>query len=463
MNSLHPPPKSACPDENLLAAFASGSAPVGKVAVVEAHLDGCVDCRALVAAVAASSSLPGAATDASDAEAPTRWDTGAATLTDAGEEPVLPPGTRLGAYLLQGVLGMGGMGVVYAADDLRLGRRVALKVLRPLLAGAEDQGRERLLREARAMARLSHPNVLPLFELGTAEGGDFLAMEWVDGTTLADWLRERERPWRDVLDVFLSAGAGLAAAHRAGMVHRDFKPSNVLVGRDGRVRVTDFGLARHGTGTAPEADAEVGEGPAKAALLTRWGQVAGTPAYMSPEQRAGRALDARSDQYSFCVALHEALHGERPGGLPASDASRTSSRVPRPLRAALARGLASAPEDRFPSMEALMAALSQPPPVWRRRGILAVGAGSLVVLCAGLGGLLWKQAEGTIALRVGEAHELAVPGLNRIAVGNPTLIEVETPRQGVLRLTGRAAGSTKLVTWAHDTVMTSHAVVVSEP
>ncbi|MFP2962555.1 protein kinase domain-containing protein [Myxococcus sp. 1LA] len=393
MNPSHRSSLSACPDENLLAAFASGSAPAGKVAVVEAHLDGCADCRALVAAVAASSSLPGA--DASGADAPTRWDTGVLTLADAPaarEERILPPETRLGGYVLQGVLGMGGMGVVYAAEDPRLGRRVALKLLRPLREGAEDEGRARLLREAQAMARLSHPNVLPLFELGAAEGRDFLVMEWVDGTTLADWLRERARPWREVLDVFLAAGAGVAAAHRAGMVHRDFKPSNVLVGRDGRVRVTDFGLARHGT-VAALGVAGGGDSLAKAPMVTKWGQVAGTPAYMSPEQHAGRAVDARSDQYSFCVALHEALHGERPGSVPGSTtAPRMPSSVPRYVRAALARGLASAPEDRFPSMDALMAALSQPAPIsWRRRRLLAAAA-SLVALGVGLGVLLWSPS-----------------------------------------------------------------------
>ncbi|ATB44506.1 protein kinase domain-containing protein [Corallococcus macrosporus] len=480
MNPPHRPPLSACPDENLLAAFASGSAPAGKVVVVEAHLDGCVDCRALVAAVAASSSLPGA--DASGADAPTWWDTGVRTLTEAPalrEEPILPPGTRLGGYLLQGVLGMGGMGVVYAADDPRLGRRVALKLLRPLREGAAEEGRARLLREAQAMARLSHPNVLPLFELGAAEGRDFLAMEWVDGTTLADWLRVRARPWREVLEVFLAAGAGLAAAHRAGMVHRDFKPSNVMVGRDGRVRVTDFGLARHGTVEALEV-ADGHDALARSSVLTKWGQVAGTPAYMSPEQQAGRPVDARSDQYSFCVALHEALHGERPGGPPSSTASWRSS-APRYVRAALARGLASAPEDRFPNMDALMAALSQPAPTWRRRRLLTVAA-CLSALGVGSGVLLWSSSppsepdagapragragrtdKAPLVLRIGEARELSAPELERIAVGDPSLVEVELARPGVLRLTGQSEGATDLITWGRDGTMKSRSLSVIAP
>lgn len=462
-----------CPDENLLAAFATGSLPGGKVPGVEAHLDGCADCRALVAAVAAESSHPGT----SGGEAPTRLDTGAPTMSDARREERLPPGTQLGAYLIRGVLGMGGMGVVYAADDARLGRRVALKLLRPLQEGAEEEGRARLLREAQAMARLSHPNVLPIFELGTAEGRDFLAMEWVEGLTLADWLRARERPWREVLDVFLAAGAGLAAAHRAGLVHRDFKPSNVLVGLDGRVRVTDFGLARHGT-AAQEAvtpGAKDEAAPTDASALTQQGRVPGTPAYMSPEQRAGRAVDARSDQYSFCVALHEALQGERPANVSAPSSRRPIPRgaraqaLPKHLRAALARGLAKAPEERFPSMDALMAVLAQPPPSRLHR----VGGLTAALVGVGLGVFLWKQpprselpdaqvqaapveaerggtANPLISLRVGQVKQLSVPGLQRVAVGDPAIVEIENLGGGMLRLTGQSAGATHLVTWSHE-------------
>lgn len=447
---------SECPDENLLAAFATGSLPGGKVPGVEAHLDGCADCRALVAAVAAESSHPGTG----ESEAPTRLDTGAPTLSDARREETLPPGTRLGPYLIRGVLGMGGMGVVYAADDARLGRRVALKLLRPLREGAEEEGRARLLREAQAMARLSHPNVLPIFELGTAEGRDFLAMEWVEGTTLAGWLRERERPWREVLEVFLAAGAGLAAAHRAGLVHRDFKPSNVLVGRDGRVRVTDFGLARHGAEAQGAVTADE-DAPAEASALTQQGRVPGTPAYMSPEQRAGQAVDARSDQYSFCVALHEALLGGRP-----SQRSARTSDLPKHVRAALARGLAKAPEERFPSMDTLMAALAQPPPSRLHR----MGGVAVALVSVGIGVFVWKQpprseqpdapvqvatergdtANPLISLRLGQAKELRIPGLQRVAVGDPEIAEIENLGDGVLRMTGRTVGTTHLVTWSNE-------------
>ncbi len=473
MNPLPSPPLPSCPDENLLAAFATGSLRGGKVSGVEAHLDDCANCRALVAAVAAESSHPGTG----DFEAPTRLDTGAPTLSDARREEKLPPGTQLGPYLIRGVLGMGGMGVVYAADDPRLGRRVALKLLRPLQEGAEEEGRARLLREAQAMARLSHPNVLPIFELGTAEGRDFLAMEWVEGTTLADWLRARERPWREVLEVFLAAGAGLAAAHRAGLVHRDFKPSNVLVGLDGRVRVTDFGLASRGTQaqeavTSGEKDEAA---PADASALTQRGRVPGTPAYMSPEQRAGQAVDARSDQYSFCVALHEALQGERPSDVSAPSSRRAlqrkarASNLPKYVQAALARGLAKAPEERFPSMDALMAVLSLPPPSRLRHA----GGFTAVLLGVGLGVFLWKQPQRheppdaqvqaapvaaergdtsntLISLRMGQVRELTIPEIERVAVGDPEIMEIENLGGGVLRLTARTVGATHLVTWTHD-------------
>jgi serine/threonine-protein kinase len=310
------------------------------------------------------------------------------------------------------------------------------------------------------MARLSHPNVLPIFELGTAEGRDFLAMEWVEGTTLAEWLRERERPWREVLEVFLAAGAGLAAAHRAGLVHRDFKPSNVLVGLDGRVRVT---------GAKDEA------APAEAAALTQQGRVPGTPAYMSPEQQAGGAVDARSDQYSFCVALHEALQGERPAKVSAPSSRRALQRgarahaLPKHVRAALARGLAKAPEERFPSMDALMAVLAQPPPSPLRR----VGGITAVLMGVGLGVFLWKQpsrsesadaqmqaaqvaaergdaANPLISLRVGQVKQLHVPELQRVAVGDPAIMEIENLGGGMLRLTGRSVGATHLVTWSQE-------------
>ena len=458
MNPQPTPGPKPCPDENVLARFASGTLSRPDAAGLEVHLDSCPDCRELVAAVASGDSRPDAAS------APTQLDTGAPTQPVVGGGPVLKPGDTLGRYVVREVLGAGGMGVVYAAEDPRLGRRVALKLLKHAQAG--EEARTRLLREAQAMARLSHPNVLPVFDLGTTEDGQvFLAMELVRGPTLAGWLHERERPWSDVLEVFLAAGRGLAAAHREGLVHRDFKPANVLVGTDGRPRVTDFGLVRE---VREAASAEPGtETVTDDATLTRVGAVAGTPAYMSPEQHAGHAVDARADQFSFCVALYEALHGQRPFAEDARGETRWSKRdtasgaprLPKHLREALDRGLALSPSARFDSMDALLEALSRPIPS-PRRSWLALGLAAMLGLTAtGLG--LWKaRTEPTeeqastesqlLELKVGERRELRVPGLTRIALGTMGLAEVRVESPDAVFIDAFAPGATHLLIWSAD-------------
>jgi tetratricopeptide (TPR) repeat protein/predicted Ser/Thr protein kinase len=285
------------------------------------------------------------------------------------------------------------MGVVYAAYDPELDRKIAIKLLRPSAASASD--RTRLLREAQAMARLQHPNVIAVHDVGTFEDQVFVAMEYVEGETLTAWLAQ-PRSWRESLAALREAGRGLAAAHAAGIVHRDFKPDNVLVGKDGRMRVLDFGLAR-----AQDDPAEAGSKPnllggsAPGALdtpLTRTGTVLGTPAYMAPEQFHGDATDARSDQFGFCIAVYQALYGERPfegnNLLTLAKATAegrvrpepTGSRVPGWLRQIVLRGLRARPEERWPSMEALLTALAREPEAARRRW-LAV-AGTLVGLSA---------------------------------------------------------------------------------
>ncbi|QRN97358.1 protein kinase [Archangium violaceum] len=462
-----------CPDENVLAGFASGALSLGDVPELEPHLDDCAACRALVAAVAAESSSPGST------NAPTRLDTGAPTLPAHPESPALNPGDRLGRYVIETRLGAGGMGVVYAAKDPSLGRTVALKLLRPGAGTGEDEGRARLVREAQAMARLSHPNVLPLFELGTEEGRVFLAMERVEGPTLAGWLRERERPWREVLALFLQAGEGLAAAHRAGLVHRDFKPANVLVGADGRPRVTDFGLVRHGTREEGGTPGAVLGDPEESAL-TRVGAVPGTPAYMSPEQLAGLEVDARGDQFSFCVALHEALHGVRPFEARARDEARwrrvpvpRRPRLPGHVRAALDRGLSLEPEARFPSMDELLAALARPPtPRWRP--VVLVAAVCLVFAGADL--VTWGKRESQVTetaephpeslpltLVMGERHELEVPGMKRVAVGDPYLVEVRPLGDDRVRLEPLKPGTTYLLVWKRDGTRRDWRVSVRAP
>src|SRR5262249_4840316 len=196
-------------------------------------------------------------------------------------------------------------GVVYAANDPELGGQVALKLLKTAL----DQ--ERLVREARALARVSHPNVVAVHDVGRWKERVFIAMELVRGRDLRAWLRERRRRWPEVVDVFIAAGRGLASAHAAGLVHRDFKPENVLISSEGRVAVSDFGLAR-GLEEAPD------------------GTVSGTLAYMAPEQAAGELADARSDQYAFCASLFEALHGARPPERPdEAHVPRTLGRIVR--------------------------------------------------------------------------------------------------------------------------------------
>jgi hypothetical protein len=459
-----------CPDENLLAGFASGTLPGQGASSVEAHLDGCADCRALVAAVAAERSTPDAET-LLDRSSPTRLDRGTpGTEPGAGAAP-LRAGEVLGRYVISGVLGSGGMGVVYAAEDPRLGRRVALKLLHPSLAEASEEQQQRLLREAQAMARLSHPNVLPVFDLGTEGRQVFLAMELIEGPTLAAWLRQRERPWREILGLFLEAGRGLAAAHQAGLVHRDFKPANVLVGADGRPRVTDFGLVRVGATSdegLPQAPPRSGE-----ATLTQTGTVAGTPAYMSPEQLAGRPVDARGDQFSFCVALYEALHGVRPFTADAPPEHRwtlrrpeRSPRLPGYVRAALARGLALDPLERFPSMAALLEALTRPP-MPRRRWVALGLAGSLAL--AGMGVGIFRAVspasaqlgEGTrISLTVGERREVLVENMSRIAVGATGIVDVTTQGNDRLRLIGVAPGTTVLLVWRKDDSRDAYTVTV---
>ncbi|HEY3571423.1 MAG TPA: serine/threonine-protein kinase [Thermoanaerobaculia bacterium] len=317
----------------------------------------------------------------------------------------LDRGATVGRYVVLDRIGAGGMGVVYAAYDPELDRRVAIKLLRPDRFSSEG-GRLRLLREAQALARLTHPNVVAVHDAGTFGERVFVAMELVEGETLREWLKAGSRSWREVLDRFLPAGRGLAAAHAAGLVHRDFKPENVLLGRDGRLRVVDFGLAK-ALADAAEEPAAAGEaaedsGGALVTPLTEWGVVLGTPAYMAPEQLRGIAADARSDQFSFCVALYEALYGERPfaGDGPRALAEAVlrgavreapaGTRVPGWLRAVVLRGLKVSPEERYPTMDDLLRDLEHDPAAVRRRWLAA--AAVVLVTGALFSSLGWFQA-----------------------------------------------------------------------
>lgn len=306
---------------------------------------------------------------------------------------------RIGRFRVDARLGGGGMGVVWAAWDPELGRKVAIKVLRPDLdSTAGSVGQARLLREAQAMAQINHPAVITVHEVGTIGDEVFIAMEFVEGTTLGGWLRVQPRTWREILQKFCEAGDGVVAAHAAGVVHRDFKPDNVLVGDDGRVRVVDFGLARAADDPGNGARAWSGLDSATSAL-TRTGAMMGTPAYMSPEQWLGRGADERSDQFSFCVALFEALVGRRPfrastiGELAdAVTAGRldaaSSASVPRFVDQAIRRGLRRDANGRFASMAVLLAALRRDPAA-RLRRMAAIG----VVAVAASGVTFWAVSE----------------------------------------------------------------------
>jgi hypothetical protein len=372
----------ACIEEETLAAFAEGRLDGTQWAPIEAHLADCSECRAVFTR-AAGVMPPFVAISQGSSR----------TETDAGD---LVAGTCVGRYVVRALVGRGAMGTVYAADDPDLDRTVAVKLLHAgaLSDSARSRLRTALLREAQAMARLSHPEVITVYDVAALGDQLFIAMEFVDGETLRRWRAERHRSCPEILAVYERAGSGLAAAHEAGLVHRDFKPDNVLVGRDGRVRVTDFGLARSTDGmqvtatlAAPDRDGE----PRKlTTTLTRSGALLGTPAYMAPEQLRGEPADARSDVFSFCVALYEALYGERPfAGKTVPELRDTLARgevraapvmtgVPSWVRSVLLRGLRTSPAERFSSMRELLDALRAAHATARRRkALIAATAGAL--------------------------------------------------------------------------------------
>ncbi|PCC70098.1 Serine/threonine protein kinase [Nannocystis exedens] len=310
-----------------------------------------------------------------------------------GEAPARARRT-IGRFVLLERLGAGAMGEVFAARDPELARRVALKLLHRDRLDSEA-ARARLLREAQAMARLSHPNVVTVYESGTHEGRVYIAMELVAGVDLRALFGGGPQPWRRVVEVYRDAARGLAAAHAVGLVHRDFKPENVMVGEDGRVRVLDFGVARAGEGLAPASESSMsGRGDLLARELTHTGVLLGTPAYMAPEQLTTGETSPRSDQFSFCVALYEGLHGRRPFAAESLreliEAHRTEvrpparSEVPRAVHAVVLRGLKADPSARFPSMDALAGALDRCLAAPRRRQrLLALGGLTGGALVAG--------------------------------------------------------------------------------
>ncbi len=425
-----------CPDETTIASFTQGELPTAQASALEAHLDACEACGLLVAELARifESDRPPEPEREAGAGGPLHSEEMAATLgpdDEAGPRPLgalLSAGAAVGRYRVLDCVGVGGMGVVYAAYDPVLDRRVALKLLRGNKDAPGSQGRSaRLLREAQSLAKLTHPNVITVHDVGTWESTVFMAMEYVEGLTLKGWLRTK-RTWPELREVFVAAGRGLAAAHAADLVHRDFKPDNVLIGHDGRVRVTDFGLARWGPGSRaaePRSQELRGTdelrisslssspgsfdegaaplGPDPGVSLTETGSLVGTPAYMAPEQYEQRPADAASDQFAFCVALFEAVYGERPfaGRTVAELASNVLDgrlaatphevAVPRAVRQALRRGLSRQSSERFASMDELLATLDHRP-VRRLWSWAAVGVPLVALGAAGL----WAYAQAEI-------------------------------------------------------------------
>ena len=381
-------------------------------------------------AAAGPCALCAAAPGQSDGELPTVDGGLAATAAPGGPSgpsgpvrDVLGRGGKVGRYVVHDIIGQGGMGIIYTAYDPQLDRQIALKLLRTVSeAGTEDSGGQaRLLREAQAMAQLSHPNVLPVYDVGPYGSSVFVAMELVRGVHLGKWIKQQPRGWREILDLFLQAGQGLHAAHEAGLVHRDFKPANVLIGEDGRARVADFGIARstrasERPGKPPTTDS--GRVVSLDTPLTIAGSMLGSPGYMAPEQYAGVATSPATDQFAFCIALYEGLYGVRPfSGANLNELAHATnlgrippapkgSPVPAWIHRVIEQGLAVDPAKRHPSMAALLFALSNDPArVVRRRATIALAVLGLVAGGTFLGWLQVRQA------RVCRGAELKLKGV----------------------------------------------------
>ena len=418
-----------CLDANTVQDLMAGALETGARRDVLVHLDTCEDCRELMSLMGRDTAkkivdtLPypevkrpvdplgetrasGPVADKEDALAATMAPTD--VLVPPARLPARPAaGGAIGRYELIEKLGAGAMGVVWRANDPKLGREVALKLLRLPDASLT----ERLVREARSMAQVSHPNVVTVFEVGEAHGQSFIAMELVEGKSLRAWQTAERRTVPEIVEHYVAAGRGLAAAHARGIIHRDFKPDNVLVGKDGRVRVTDFGLAA----AKPGESGSVAKHSIADVNLTTEGSVLGTPAYMAPEQFTGGNVDPRTDQFNFCVALYEALYGERPFegrtfeelGTNVGDgkvkAAPAGSAVSGALRDLVLRGLSVAPGDRYPNMDALIVELGRDRArPWRRTAIGALVLGA--VLAVALGADLEIRQRG--ALQIHQSFEL---------------------------------------------------------
>ena len=387
-----------CPSDDALAALAGRTLPDSEAEALGAHLDSCESCRATMVALVRGGAV---------ARSPT---------SDSA-----PAGTRLGRYELRRWIGRGGMGDVYEAFDGELARPVALKLLRPGSRTGSAERDARLRREAQALARMVHPNVVTIFDVGELDGRMFLAMEYVPGGTLRTWMESERRSWREVIEMFAGAARGLAAVHARGLVHRDFKPENVLVGERGEAKVTDFGLVTALEEATAPSDAA---GAIAVDSLTKTGALLGTPAYMAPEQLTSGTSDARSDQFSFCVSLYEALYGARPfegktiaelRAALAAPARLSAVRpgAPRWLYRVVMRGLAIDPAERFSSVDALAAAMS--PARRQQRQRIATVVAAIVATGGAVAVVARPSAESSCAAAGAEIDSVWSP-VNRVAL-----------------------------------------------
>ncbi len=379
---------------------------------LEQHIDGCAPCRLFLAEIVR-------------AQAPNPL----ANTNETISEPqsfFVRSGQPVGRYVVLEMLGAGGMGVVYAAYDPELDRRIALKLVRNPSGIAEHA--KRLRREAQAMAKVTHANVAQVFDVGNHGDEVFIAMEFIDGETLCAWLDNGHHSWQEIVDVFLKAGRGLSAAHRAGLVHRDFKPDNVLLAaprakNDARVCVIDFGLVFRDNETTALSPTE---SPPVPSLLSETGAVLGTPAYMAPEQMRGQSVGAHSDQFSFCVALFEALYGHRPfqgqtlteldAAMESVQIQSVSKQIEPTLHAALLRGLRTDPEQRFPSMHDLLGQIESVRTPRRRMLPMILLASALVLIL----GVTWNatmRGSADTEVTCGGAREQLAAAWNELVRG----------------------------------------------
>lgn len=285
---------------------------------------------------------------------------------------------KIDRFTILDVVGSGGMGTVYAAHDPKLDRKVAIKVVRSAPSSSETSSlaQARLVREARVLAQLTHPNVVTIHEWGVHDERVFVVMEFIAGVSLDQWLSASPRPWTEVLELFMRAGEGLASAHALGIVHRDFKATNLLVGSDGRPRVVDFGLARPIDSRAP-AQRQVASGRTFDYSITATGRVSGTPGYLAPELLGGAKASPQSDIYAFCVTLLEAAR------------TRSTDAMPGEVIDVLLRGLVPDPRARWSDMGELLEALRQAASGGRRQAPTRLGVVGLSGVIVAVLGLEW--------------------------------------------------------------------------